>query len=134
MFFRRAAEKNPTFDERVSRLGASGFDVAARGQGGVEVRRGRCVAYLRPDAAGRPEIAHSGVLIAGEPAALVDGGFQKFLETPSGRCRPASSADLTELHDFQEDLTEALGIESLYNQSLGTVCARHAYDRLSGRG
>lgn len=106
----------------------------APGAGGIEVRRGRCAAYLRPDAAGGPEVVRAGVLVSGEPAALVDGGFQKFLETPSGRRRPASSADLAELHDFQEDLTEALGLKSLYNQSLGTVCARHAYDRLSGRG
>lgn len=92
------------------------------------------MAFVRPDNEGRPEIVRPALLIAGEPAVLVDGGFQKFLETPSGKRRPASSADLSELHDFQEDLTEALGLTSLYNQSLGTVCARHAYDRLSGRG
>ncbi len=132
MFFRRAVEKRPTFEERVSALGGFGFDVVTAG-GGVEVRRGRFVALVRPDAAGQPEIVRAGVLLAGEPAVLVDGGFQKFLETPSGKRRPALSADLAGLHDFQEDLTEGLGIESLYNQSLGTVCARHAYDRLSGR-
>ncbi|HSW50817.1 MAG TPA: hypothetical protein VLH09_11615, partial [Bryobacteraceae bacterium] len=64
---------------------------------------------------------------------LVDGGFQKFLETPSGRRRPALAAELKRLHDFQADLREALGLKSLYNESLGTVSDRHAYDRLTGR-
>jgi len=47
--------------------------------------------------------------------------------------RPALASDLKRLQAFQEDLREALGIESLYNQSLGTVCDSHQYDRLSGR-
>jgi leucyl-tRNA synthetase len=44
-----------------------------------------------------------------------------------------SPAQLKALHAFEEDLTEALGLESLYNTSLGTTNDFHVYDRLAGR-
>ncbi len=72
-------------------------------------------------------------MLQSEIATLVDGGFQKFLRTESGHQFPALATDLKALHDFQEDLRETLGIQSLYNQSLGTTCDAHNYDRLSGR-
>ncbi len=132
MFFKRSAAKTVDWDGRVREMRANGFEVEPRGEGGI-VRRGRCVAQVREGAAGAPEIVHAGVLVGAETATLVDGGFQKFFETPSGKRRPAAAAELIELHAFEEDLIEALGLKSLYNQSLGTVCGRHAYDRLAGR-
>ena len=37
------------------------------------------------------------------------------------------------LHAFDEDLREGLGLTSLYNLSLGTVCDDHLYDRVTAR-
>jgi hypothetical protein len=86
------------------------------------------------DVNGAPRIAQrAGILAGGEIANLVDGGFQKFFRTPSGKSKPALATDLRALHDFEEDLKEALGLESLYNESLGTVSTFYQYDRLQGR-
>jgi hypothetical protein len=40
---------------------------------------------------------------------------------------------LKALHEFEEDLREALGQESYYNQSLGTVSTFYLYDRVKDR-
>ena len=37
------------------------------------------------------------------------------------------------MHAFQEDLREALGLVSLYNESLGTVSNQYIYDRVEER-
>ena len=133
MFFRRHPIKPLTFEERLQALRRSGFTVEPRGAASVEVQRQGCAAIVERSPKGLPAIIRLGVLVDGQIAALVDGGYQKFLETASGSKRPARASDLSALHNFQEDLHEALGIESLYNESLGTVFDRHAYDRLQGR-
>jgi hypothetical protein len=56
-----------------------------------------------------------------------------FLETPSGRRIPATAAELRALHEFEEDVKEALGLVSLYNTSLGTTTPKHMYDRVYKR-
>jgi len=61
---------------------------------------------------------------------LVDAGYQKFWRTPNGQCAPALADELRELHAFEQDLREALGLESWYNTSLGTVNDLHEYDRV----
>jgi hypothetical protein len=81
----------------------------------------------------RPDVEKAGILIGDEIGKLVDGGFQKFFLTPSGRKLPALASQLKALHEFQEDLREALGLESLYNESLGTTNDSHMYDRVVGR-
>ncbi len=91
-----------------------------------------CAAIVADDH-GHPRVDASGLLLGSQIARLIDGGFQKFLETPGGKRKPALASDLQALHDFQEDLREALGLESYYNESLGTTFNRHAYDRLTGR-
>ncbi len=40
---------------------------------------------------------------------------------------------LKALHAFSEDLREALGLTSLYNQGLGTTNEKHLYDRVQNR-
>ena len=46
----------------------------------------------------------------------------------------AATADaLKAIHRFSEELREAIGEPSLYNESLGTVSNRYMYDRLKGR-
>ena len=75
----------------------------------------------------------AGILLCGEIASLVDGGYQKFFQTPTGKTKPALASELKALHDFEEDLKEALGLESLYNESLGTVSTYYLYDRVKDR-
>jgi len=64
---------------------------------------------------------------------LVDGGFQKFFLVPDGRKKPALASELKAIHAFEEDLREALGLVSLYNESLGTVSTQYLYDRVKDR-
>ena len=52
---------------------------------------------------------------------------------PPGRTKPALAEELQALHAFEEDLKDGLGMESFYNQSLGTVSTYCHYDRLRGR-
>lgn len=63
----------------------------------------------------------------------MDGGFQKFWRVGNARKAPALASQLRALHAFEEDLREALGLESLYNTSLGTTNDLHQYDRVEGR-
>lgn len=128
MFFRRLRPRVPAFAERVEGLRTAGFTVAAAG-GGVRVSRGACAVTLVD---GRV-IERAGLAMGDEIAQLVDGGFQKFFRAPSGRSKPALAEELEALHAFDEDVREALGMESRYNQSLGTVCTYSQYDRLRGR-
>jgi hypothetical protein len=133
MFFRRLTPKVITFEDRLEGLRKSGFVLQPLDRGRVQARKGNCAAILDRSAEGEPRVVSLGVLVGGEISSLIDGGYQKFLETPSGMRLPALAPELKTLHDFQEDLDEALGLETLYNLSLGTVCNRHAYDRLKGR-
>ena len=90
------------------------------------------LANVRPD--GTPHVVErAGLLMGDEVGALVDGGFQKFFQTPGGKRQPALASQLKALHDFEEDLREALGQESLYNEALGTVSTYYLYDRVKGR-
>ena len=75
----------------------------------------------------------AGWVVNGETALLVDGGFQKFWRVGDQRKAPALAHELKTLHNFEEDLREALGLTSLYNTSLGTVNDVHMYDRVQGR-
>lgn len=133
MFFRRAPQRAPSREDRLNSLRALGFQVRAVTPSEVEVRRGRCAGTVHDIGAATPRLGRTGIVMDEEIAELVDGGYMKYFRTPSGRRRPALAADLKELQNFREDLRDALGLPSLYNESLGTVCDSHAYDRLSGR-
>jgi hypothetical protein len=133
MFFRRAIPKQPTFQDRLDAAKAAGFTLTAMDGGRTRVSRDT-VAVVLEDASGVPRVVErAGVIMGNEIGALVDGGFQKFFQTPSGRRKPALAGDLKAIHEFQEDLREALGLESLYNESLGTVSTYYQYDRLKDR-
>ncbi len=135
MFFRREKPKQITFEDRLEALRRSGFTVEPEpGTGAVRVVRNGCAAVLEQGANQAPVIRRrAGVLFGGEIASLVDGGFQKFFETPSGLRKPALAWELKAIHNFQEDMREALGLESLYNESLGTVSQLYRYDRVQDR-
>ncbi len=76
--------------------------------------------------------AYPGNLIGGEISKLVDRGYQKFLKT--SKLEIAATADhLKALHQFTEEMKEALGLESLYTESLGSVSESYHYDRVKDR-
>ena len=133
MFFRRERPRQPTFEDRLENAKKAGFAATPIDGGRLMLTREVCAAVLE-NGGGQPRIVHrAGLLIGGEIAALVDVGYQKFWQTPAGKRKPAMAAELKALHDFEEDLREALGMESLYNEALGTVSTYYLYDRLQDR-
>jgi hypothetical protein len=134
MFFRRAQPKPLTFEERLEHVHRAGFEIKPLAAGRYRISRNGCAIVLENADGGLPRVVEpAGVVMGDEIGALVDGGFQKFFLTPSGKRRPALAEDLRALHDFQEDLREALGQISLYNEALGTVSTFYLYDRVSNR-
>lgn len=132
MFFRRPQLKNPTFPDRLESLRKAGFTVSPRDGGWVRAGRENCAVDLLEEGAG-VQVSRAGIALGTEIGSLVDGGFQKFFRTPGGVNKPALADDLKALHRFEEDLKEALGQESYYNQSLGTVSTFYLYDRVKDR-
>jgi len=133
MFFRRVPPKLVTFDERLAALRQAGFETSPQPGGGAKVTRSGCAALIAEAAGGKPGIQAAGWAIGSEVALLVDAGYQKFWRTDSGAKAPALASQLRALHAFEEDLREALGVDSLYNTSLGTTNDLHQYDRVEGR-
>jgi hypothetical protein len=132
MFFRRERPKNPSFSERLDNLRKLGFTVTQRADG-ARVSRGDCAVDLRNlDDMAEPT-APAGIAMGDEIGALVDGGFQKFFRTPSGKKKPALADELKALHEFEEDVREGVGRQSYYNESLGTVSTFYLYDRVKDR-
>src|SRR3981081_881848 len=76
--------------------------------------------------------AYPGYLIGSEISKLVNRGYQQFLKTSKTEV-PASADHLKALHSFAEELKVALGLPSLYNESLGTVSESYQYDRVENR-
>jgi hypothetical protein len=134
MFFRRASPKELTFEERLDKVRQAGFTVDAEpGTRIVRISRDGCAVTLDLQDSAPRVVEAAGVLVRGEIGALTDSGYQKFFLTPSGHRKPALASDLKALHDFQEDLREALGQISLYNEALGTVSSLYLYDRVKDR-
>ena len=132
MFFRREKPQAVTFDQRVEGLRQQGFAVQKEGPG-VRASKNGCAALIEDGPDGRPHVKRIGVLLGNEIAVLCNHGYQMFLETPDKRRFAAQAGQLHALHEFTEDLKEALGLTSLYNTSLGTISARHMYDRVEER-
>ncbi len=134
MFFRREKPKVLSFEDHLRNLEVHGFRVERTGSV-VRAVRGYCAAEVAPgvEAGAHPTVGNTGILLGDEIGVLVSRGYQMTLETPSGKKAAALSSQLTDLHAFQEDLREALGLQSLYNLSLGTVATRHQYDRVEHR-
>jgi hypothetical protein len=133
MFFRREAKKTLTFEDHLSKARAAGFTVTSVG-GGTRIERNGIACTARLGEGDVPRIVERpGVVMGAEIGTLTDGGFQKFFQTPSGKSKPALAEELVAIHNFQEDLREALGLTSLYNEALGTVSNKYLYDRVEGR-
>lgn len=127
--------KERTYDEAVAWLRDHGFDIleAPGTQNRVFLKKLNCSAAIEkgPEDAVRL-FAKPGYLIGGEISRLVDKGYQKFLKTSKSEV-PATADHLEALHQFSEELREAMGQVSLYNESLGTVSDRYVYDRVKDR-
>jgi hypothetical protein len=135
------AKKTPphTFNDVVALLGGQRFDVAPAQDGAkrtpnaVQVRKYGCAAEIAAAPDGTVEIlARPGWLLNGEIARLVDRGYQKFIKTSKMEI-PATADHLRAIHEFTEELNEAIGATSLYNQALGTTSDVYSYDRVKGR-
>jgi hypothetical protein len=133
MFFRREQPKIPTFTERVELLRKAGFGTENLPDGRVRVSKHGVAAVIGDEGKNQPEIERAGIVVGGQIAVLVAGGYQEFIELPDGRKLPATAEQLHNLHEFEEDVKEALGLVNLYNTSLGTTSRKHEYDRVYKR-
>jgi hypothetical protein len=133
MFFRREKIHQSTFEERIANLKQFGFQSIRQSADAARVTRGHIGAVLANMGDGKVNIGKAGVLIGEEIGELVNLGYQMIVRTPSGVEIPALASQLKELHAFDEDLREGLGLTSLYNVSLGTTTDEHLYDRVVDR-
>jgi hypothetical protein len=124
-----------TFEDSVSWLREHGFDVleAPGTPGRVFLRKYNVSAAIQKDDKDGVKIfAYPGYLVGTEISKLVNKGYQQFLKTSKTEV-PATADHLKALHSFSEELKEALGLPSLYNESLGTVSEAYQYDRIVDR-
>ncbi|MBZ5567208.1 MAG: hypothetical protein LAN64_05070 [Acidobacteriia bacterium] len=124
-----------TYDEVLAWLRDHGFELlqAPGVQNRVFIKKYNCSAALEKiDDSGVKIFAHPGYLIGGEIAKLVNRGYQQFFKTTKSEA-PATADQLKSLHQFTEELKEAIGAPSLYNESLGTVSENYVYDRVQNR-
>jgi len=133
MFFKREKAKSPGFSEQIDQLRPAGYAAEQLRDGLVRVSKGNLAAVLKEGSGGKPAFVDSGLLLGAEVAVLTDLGFQKIFLAPSGKRAPALAEHLEALHAFKEDLGEALGVTSLYNEGLGTTNEKHLYDRVQNR-
>ena len=123
------------YDEVVNWLRDHGFDLieAPGTQGRVFLKKYNVSAAVQKNEDGTAKIfAYPGYLIGTEIAKLVNRGYQQFLKTT--KTEIAATADhLKALHQFTDEFKEALGLPSLYNESLGTVSEAYQYDRVKDR-
>jgi len=128
-----------SFNDVLSLLGSQRFDVAPAQEGArrtpnaFQVRKYGCAAEI----AGAPDgsvlmLSHPGWVLNGEISTLLDRGYQKFLRTGLLEI-PATADKLRALHEFTEELNEATGATTLYNQALGSTSDVYMYDRVKGR-
>ncbi|HTH53283.1 MAG TPA: hypothetical protein VL495_04980 [Edaphobacter sp.] len=128
-----------SFNDVLSILGSQRFDVAPAQDGAkrtpnaFQVRKYGCAAEIAAAPNGTPEIlSRPGILLNGEIARLLDRGYQKFFKTAKVEV-PATADHLRSLHEFTEELKEAIGGITLYNEALGTTSDVYMYDRVKGR-
>jgi hypothetical protein len=124
-----------SYEDAVAWLRDHGFDLieAPGTQGRVFLKKYNVSAAIQKNGDDAVKIfAYPGYLIGTEISKLVNRGYQQFLKTAKNEV--AATADhLKALHQFSEELKEALGLPSLYNESLGTVSEAYQYDRIADR-
>jgi len=124
-----------TYEEALAWLRDHGFDVtdAPGTNSRVFLRKYNVSAAIqkKPDD-GIKIFAYPGYLVGSEISKLVNRGYQQFLKTSKNEV-PATADQLKALQTFSEELKMALGLPSLYNESLGTVAESYHYDRVENR-
>jgi len=124
-----------TYEDAIAWLRDHGFDLieAPGTQGRVFLKKYNCSAAIQKEGEDGVKIfAYPGYLIGGEISKLINRGYQQVLKT--SKTEIAATADhLRALQQFTEELKEALGLPSLYNESLGTVSEAYHYDRIVDR-
>src|SRR5216684_1843180 len=123
------------YDEALGWLREHGFDVteAPGTNGRIFLRKYNVSAAIeRTPGDGVKIFAYPGYLIGSEISKLVNRGYQQFLKTSKNEV-PATAEQLKALQTFSEELKVALGLPSLYNESLGTVSESYQYDRIEDR-
>jgi hypothetical protein len=124
-----------TYEDALQWLRDHGFDLieAPGTQGRVFLKKYNVSAAIQKDGDDGVKIfAYPGYLINGEMSKLINRGYQQVLKT--SKTEVAATADhLKALQQFSEEMKEALGLPSLYNESLGTVSEAYQYDRVVGR-
>jgi len=124
-----------TYEEAIAWLRDHGFDLieAPGTQGRVFLKKYNVSAAIQKDGDDGVKIfAYPGYLVGSEISKLVNRGYQQFLKTAKNEI-PATADHLKALHQFSGELKEALGLPSLYNESLGTVSESYQYDRVVDR-
>ena len=131
----KQVDDSKTWEEALTWLRDHGFDLleAPGTQSRVFLKKlGVSCAIEKNGADGVKIFAYPGYLVSGEIAKLINKGYQQFLKT--SKTEIAATADhLKALHQFSEELKEALGLPSLYNESLGTTSTSYQYDRVENR-
>ena len=131
----KQVDDSKTWEEALTWLRDHGFDLlrAPGTQSRVFLKKlGVSCAIEKNGADGVKIFAYPGYLVSGEIAKLINKGYQQFLKT--SKTEIAATADhLKALHQFSEELKEALGLPSLYNESLGTTSTAYQYDRVEDR-
>ena len=107
-----------TYEEALAWLRDHGFDVTE--------------AIQKTPEDGVKIFAYPGYLIGSEISKLINRGYQQFLKNSKTEV-PATAEHLKALQSFAEELKVALGLPSLYNESLGTVSESYHYDRIQDR-
>jgi hypothetical protein len=125
-----------TFDDVLSEVRRLQFDVQSVPGVADQVRISKYQSALivekAANDAGLRMVVRPGPVIGGEIAYIVDRGFQKFFKTSKTEF-PATAERLKTLHLFVEELKQAAGSITLYNEALGTVSDAYLYDRVKGR-
>src|ERR1700681_1573088 len=124
-----------TYEEALAWVRDHGFDVtdAPGTSGRVFLRKYNVSAAIQKGPDDTVKIfAYPGYLIGSEISKLINRGYQQFLKTSKTEI-PATAEHLKALQQFSEELKEALGLPSLYNESLGTVSESYQYDRVQDR-
>ena len=132
---KREYGERKTFDEAIAFLRDHGFELleAPGTKDRFFLKKYNVSAAIEKDPDGYVKIfARPGYLISSEIAKLIDRGYQKFLKTTKTEV-PATADHLRAIHDFTEELKEAMGGISIYNEALGTVSDAYVYDRVEDR-
>ncbi len=124
-----------TYEEAIARLRNNGFDIldAPGTSNRVFLKKYNCSAAIAKDAKGGVAIfAYPGPVLGGEIAKLIHKGYQQFFKTTKAEV-PATADRLKDLAQFTNELKQAIGSTTLWNESLGTVSEDYVYDRVVGR-